>query len=241
MIGDLDDMLKRGRQLIPRGWFSDNAPVLEGVLAGFASIGQHTYELLTYVGKQTRISTATDGFLDLAAFDFFGLRVRRKPGQSDESFRALIRKEIFRERVTRKGIRDAVADLTQLEVRMFEPFNARDTGGFDTGYLGFDMAGRLGAIDLPRTCFIALLNPVGAGLPGAPGFDDGLGGIDVPPEQFGDIAKVIGPVTHQDIYDTINSTRAAGVTAWVAIGYPPEAHLDIDFQLDISELVGPPA
>ncbi len=241
MIGDTDNMLERGKALIPRGWFPDDSPVLDGLLSGFASVGAHCHALLAYVGKQTRIGTATDGFLDLAAYDFLGLRVRRKPGQSDESFRALILREIFRERVTRAGIKSAVEDLTQLQARMFEPFNARDTGGLDTGYLGFDMVGRYGAIDLPRTIFIALLNPVGAGLPGAPGFDDGLGGIDVPPEQFGDIAKVIGPVTHQDIYDTINDTRAAGVTAWVAIGYPPEAHLDGEFQLDISELVGPPA
>ena len=239
MVGSFSDMLQRQRQLIPRGWFPDESPVVEGLLAGFAMCAAQAYELLAYVGNQARLGTTTDGFLDLAAYDFFGLRIRRRPGQSDDSFRQLILKEIFRERVTRAGIKQAVEDLTGLQARMFEPFNARDCGGLDTGYLGFDMVGRFGAVDMPRQIFIATLNPVGAGIPNAPGFDNGLGGIDVAPEMLGDVRLVLGPVTQQDIYDTINATRAAGVTAWVAIGLPPEAHLDDDFTLDQSELVGP--
>lgn len=238
--GDVDDMLARQKALLPRGWFHrDSSPILDGVLSGFSSCAAYIWDLFTYVGKQTRLATMSDGFLDLAAYDFFGLRVRRLSGQSDDVFRRIIIKEIFRERVTRKGIQQAVADLSGMEVRMFEPFNPRDTGGLDTGYLGFDVVGRFGAVDLPRQVFIALLNPVGAGIPNAPGFDNGLGGLDVAPEQLGDVSQVIGPVTHQDIYDTINMTRAAGVTAWVAIGLPTEAHLDEDFILDQSELVGP--
>lgn len=239
--GDADDMLRRQKALLARGWFSDSSPVLDAVLSGFSSIAAYVYDLLTYASRQTRIGTASDGFLDLAAFDFFGLRIKRRPDQADESFRQLILKEIFRERVTRKGIQGAVADLTNLDVRMFEPFNARDCGGLDTGYLGFDTVGRYGAVDMPRQIFVALLNPIGAGIPNAPGMDDGLGGFDAPPEQFGDLSRVVGPVTQQNIYDTINATRAAGITAWVAIGLPPEARLDEDFVLDVSELVGPEA
>ncbi len=239
MIGDSEDMLRRGKALIPRGWFPDQSPTLDSVLSGFADVAAHCYDLLGFVGRQSRLASSSGAFLDLSAYDFFGLRVRRKKGQSDDSFRQTILKEIFRERVTRAGIKRAVEDLTGLEARMFEPFNARDTGGLDTGYLGFDMVGRFGAVDMPRQIFIATLNPVGAGIPRAPGFDDGLGGLDVAPEQFGDLSKVLGPVTQQDIYDTINATRAAGVTAWVAIGLPAEARLDVDFILDQSELVGP--
>jgi hypothetical protein len=239
MIGDQEDMIQRQRRLLPRGWFSDDSPVLDAVLSGFSTCAAHAYELLGYVGRQARLGTTTDGFLDLAAYDFFGLRIRRRPGQSDDSFRQTILDEIFRERVTRGGIEKAVEDLTGFDVRMFEPFNASDCGGLDTGYLGYDMRGRWGDVHMPRTILIATLNPKGAGIPNAPGYDDGLGGLDVPPEQWGDLSKVAGPVTHQDIYDAVNATRAAGVTAWVAIGLPPEAHLDEDFVLDVSELVGP--
>lgn len=239
MTSSTDDMISRQRRLLPRGWFTDDSPVLDAVLSGFSSCASHVYELLAFVGAQTRLATVSDGFLDLAAYDFFGLRVRRRSGQSDASFRQTVLDEIFRERVTRAGIKKAVEDLTGFEARMFEPFNATDCGGLDTGFLGYDMAGRWGDINMPRTILIATLNPKGAGLPGAPGFDDGLGGLDTPPEQWGDLAKVSGPVTQQDIYDTVNATRAAGVTAWVAIGLPPEAHLDDDFVLDVSQLEGP--
>lgn len=250
MIGDSDDMLARARSLIPRGWLPDASPVADALLFGFASVASHAHALLGFARNQARIATASDGFLDLIAYDFFGLRIKRRSGQTDESFRALILREIFRERVTRAGIQQAVRDLVGFEVRAFEPFNATDCGGLDTAYLGFDMLGRFGAVDMPRQIFIATLQPVGAGIPNAGGFDDGLGGLDnavggqnigFGSDELGDQSQVIGPVTDQDIYDTVNATRAAGVTAWVAIGLPPEAHLDTEFTLDQSELVGPPA
>lgn len=49
------------------------------------------------------------------------MRSLRRAGQGDEEFRATIMAEIFRDRVTRKGIQRMVADLTGFEVRMFEP------------------------------------------------------------------------------------------------------------------------
>lgn len=232
------DMLTRQKAGLPRSWFPDTSPVLDALLSGATAVFQGAYDLLLYVGQQSRLKTATGGWLDLAAYDFLGLRFRRRPGQTDDNFRAALIAEIFRERVTRRGIKKAVEDLTAVEARIFEPWNPTDCGGFDTGYLGWDMTGRWGAVDLPRQIFIALPQPVGAGIPNMGGFDGpGLGGYDTGAEEWGDLRQVVGPVTDQNIYDTINATRAAGVTAWVAIGYPPEARLDVDFILDVSELV----
>lgn len=234
------DMLTRQKAGLPRGWFPDVSPVLDALLTGATSVFQSSYDLLLYVGQQSRLSTASDGWLDLAAYDFLGLRFRRHSGQTDDSFRAALLAEIFRERVTRRGIEQAVEDLTGIEVRTFEPWNPTDCGGFDTGYLGWDMLGRWGAVDLPRQIFIALTQPLGAGIPNVGAFDGtGIGGFDTGAEEYGDLSQVVGPVTDQNIYDTINATRAAGITAWVAIGYQPEGHLDLDFLTDISEAIGP--
>ena len=45
------------------------------------------YGLTAYARLQTRIATATDGFLDLISFDFFGRRCPGKPQESDAAFR----------------------------------------------------------------------------------------------------------------------------------------------------------
>lgn len=234
-----NEMLARLRSLLPRGWFPDVSPTLDALLFASAINLSHVYNLLSYARDQGRLATASDGWLDLLAYDFLGLRVRRAISQTDNAFRALVKREILRTRVTREGIRAAVYDLTGNEVRIFEPWNTGDTGGLDTGYLGFDMIGRFGSVDMPFCFFLATLQPVGAGIPDVGGLDNGLGGFDTNPGELGDLSQVQGAVTDQDIYDTINATRAAGVTAWVAIGLPPEAHLDDDFILDVSELVGP--
>lgn len=213
-----DDMLNRQKAVIPPGWFPSDTPVLDGLLSGFAAVAKHLYDLIEYSRLQTRIGSASDGFLDLIAFDFFGQRIRRRPGQTDESMRAMILKEVLRIRGTRKGLENAIKDLTGTPVSTVELFDPRDCGGYDTGYLGYDTAGLWGSVTNPRQILLNAQQPAGAGLPGAPGLDDGLGGYDTPPEQWGDQSMVVGPVTTQDIYDTINATRAAGVTVWTKIG-----------------------
>ena len=241
MALDQTALVLRLKQLAPRGWFPEtaSAPIIDGVMTAFASVAQHFLTLTVYAQAQSRIATASDGFLDVLAFDFFGFAVQRLSGQSDISFRKVILLEILRERATRAGIQKSVADLTGFDVRMFEGFNTFDTGGYDTGYLGFDMLGRWGSLDMPFQVLIATLQPIGVGIPNVGGFDSAFvaGGYDLGAEEYGDISQVSGPVTNQKIFDCINSTRAAGITCWVAIGLPPEARLDVDFALDQSELV----
>src|SRR3954452_21398245 len=103
MIGDQQDMLARLRTALPTRWFPDEAPILNGLLCGLASAWSWLYEQLQYVKLQTRLLTASDIWLDVAAQDYFGNRVTRRAGQSDTAFRNRIRRELFRERATRQA------------------------------------------------------------------------------------------------------------------------------------------
>lgn len=235
--GDNADVLARLKSVLP-SWFPQSTPILDGVLSGFAQIGAWGYSLLQYTQAQTRIATATDGFLDLAAFDFFGLRVRRKAAQPDAVLRGVIKAEVLRERDTRRGMIKALTDLTGTPVSIFEPSYAYDTGGYNTYGLAFDETGAWGSRDLPFQMFITVVEPIGAGVPNVAGFDTGYGAWGGGYSSLIDKNAITGNVTNQDIYDTVEATRAAGVTCWVNITTPPVhgAHLDIDFVLDTSQL-----
>ncbi len=69
MKGDVADVVGRLRLALPRRWFGDTAPVLDSLLAGLASGWAGLYALLNEVRQQSRMVTATEQFLDLAAAD----------------------------------------------------------------------------------------------------------------------------------------------------------------------------
>jgi len=271
--GDSNDMVSRLTRLLPTGWWNDgsfnaaDASFITAIKGGIADGLAFGYSLLQYVKNQTRLTTSSDFFIDLAAFDFFGLRIQRKPSQTDPSLIATIQKEVLRERVTRNGIYNAIGDLTQSAVKIFEPMNPQDSGGWGVAF-AFDAAGAWGA-DLPYTMFITAVEPVGAGIPLLAGFDCYPGGWGVPQgvtsamlgisfsngysNGFGflytltgtggafalaDLSQIHGTVTNQDIYDTIESTRAAGITCWVNITTPAvlSGQIGIDFTIGVSPI-----
>ena len=254
-IGNSNDMVSRLTRLLPTGWWNDgsfnkaDASFINAIKGGLGDGLAWIYSLLQYVKNQTRLTTSSDFFLDLSAYDFFGLRIKRKPSQTDSSLIATIQKEIFRERVTRHGVEQAIEDLTQNEATIFEPMNPQDSGGWGVAF-AFDAGGAWGD-DLPYTMFITAIEPVGAGIPSLAGFDSYPGGWGVPQGvtsamlgvpfskgfsngfgflyllsgtggsfAFADLSQIQGTVTNQDIYDTIEATRAAGVTCWVNITTP---------------------
>lgn len=133
--GDQGDIADRQKSVVPPSWFSSSGdlaanPVLAAVLAMPASVGQWLYGFAAFAKLQTRLATATDGFLDLLAWDFFRGRVKRRPGQSDDAFRARVRAEILRPRATRPAIRQVLLDLTSREPKLFEPRRPADTGAY---------------------------------------------------------------------------------------------------------------
>src|SRR5262252_8343292 len=78
-VGQLADMVKRlWATLAP--WFPDlsTAPVLNSVLTAIADGFAFCYSYLQFASLQTRIATATGGWLDLVAWDFFGTRFTRR-------------------------------------------------------------------------------------------------------------------------------------------------------------------
>lgn len=212
-----DDILLRARKVLPASWFPDDSPVLDGVLMGFATVGAFLQGFIDYVKAQTRVGTASDGFLDIIAYDFFGLTVRRAAGESDDSFRRRIIMEVLRERQTKRGIGKALQDLTGSPATITEMFDPRDTGGYDCGTLAYGAAGAWGTLT-PRQFFAAVPEPIGAGIPDASGYDEGHGAYGQPVLQYGSSSQIKGHVTDGDILEKIETTRAAGVTAWVEIG-----------------------
>jgi len=155
--GDSDDMRRRLQSLVPPGWVQRTGPVYNAVLGGIGDTLAWSYSLLLFVRDQTRIKTASGWFLDLIAWDFLGTRVLRRENELDDAWRMRFVKEIFRPRVTRAAISDAITDLVGTPPQIFEPWNTDDCGAYDVGTLAY--AGSLKATTLG-------------------GYDTNLGGYD---------------------------------------------------------------
>jgi hypothetical protein len=249
MTGDAADMLARLRALLPP-WFPSQgqAPVLDGVLTGIATTLSYIYSLYAYTILQTRIATATDAWLDIIAWTYFGGRFPRNPGETDLSFRGRILAELIRPRVTRAAIQAAVAELTGYPVRVIEPFATTDTGAWKLRGSGAPISFyRADTIVRPALwsgrglrCqfFIQCVLPPIFGqlaLPayGLRGSGDGVVGAfwqargssgatssGVPFISRGDVSATRGAAA---VYALINAMRAAGVTCWVQFVPVPTA------------------
>ncbi|RFB80029.1 hypothetical protein DYH55_00300 [Methylovirgula sp. 4M-Z18] len=224
--------------LVPASWFRDSDQHASALLGGVAANEAFIYSLVQFAKAQTRLQTASDGFLDLLAFDYFGLRFQRKPGETDAAWALSIQNELTRARATRGAVIKAVRDLTGTSVRVFEPWNAADTGGFGAAWALNESASAFGSTAYPYTIFITAVEPIGAGIPNLAGLNDAQGGFGAGEFALADVSLTQGAVTNQNIYDTINATRASGITAWVNIGPPPVAggRLDMSFYLNATAL-----
>lgn len=180
-IGDQQDFIGRQRALLPYGWFpvggdggelinpatgeplinpatgeplttgDTGEPILDALLTGGANVQAFIYGLTRYAGLQTRIKKATDGWLDLIAYDFFGLRIQRAPGQGDAAFMAVIITEIFRIRNTRAAYIKVLQDLTGQTPVLYEGW--RD-GACLNQSLYLNAAGALGSRGYAYTVFV---------------------------------------------------------------------------------------
>src|SRR5690242_14267395 len=130
MTGDANDMLARIKALLPTRWFNENSPVLNAVLSGLAYGLSLIYSLVTYAQLQTRIATATDAFLDLISFDFFGSSLPRRKQEADAPFRVRIIATLLRAKGTRPGMIAALETLTGRTPIIFEPARPADTGAY---------------------------------------------------------------------------------------------------------------
>lgn len=158
MIGTTADMVRRLRMVLPARWFADDTPVLDGLLTGLGSTAAWAYGLLDGVRQQARIGTASGAFLDIAAADFLGTRVIRRAGQSDQSFRAIMLREMFRPRATRSALADSVQDATGRRPDIFEPNRPADTGAWN-GLGGYGVVGRWGSLNMPNQLLLTAFRP----------------------------------------------------------------------------------
>lgn len=218
MTGDQSDVLARIRAVLPR-WFPDVSPILNGLLNGLAWAGSFIYSLYAYTKLQTRILTATDGWLDMIAADFFGSALRRAANQTDASFRARIIINMFRERATRNGITKVLIDLTGRAPVIFEPLRPLDTGAYGvSASLGFGLAGGYGSQLLPFQCFVTAYRPAGSGIPYVAGYGSSSGGYgQASRADYAQLSQIQGAVTDADIYSAVDSVKPAATIIWTAI------------------------
>lgn len=217
-IGDQTDILKRIKGLLPFRWFPDSTPVLDALLSGPAWALANIYALIQYARLQTRIATATDGFLDLIAYDFFGNTLLRRIQEPDAPFRARILATLLREKATRKGMNDALVNLTGRTPIIFEPARPADTGGYGASNWGYGDAGGYGSLAHRAQVFITAFRPIGAGIPSVAGYGASSGGYGTPSQaEWTSLSQVIGFVTDPDIYATIDRAAAAGTEMWVRL------------------------
>ena len=222
MIGDETDMQTRLLAALPNGWFADEAPLLASLLGGLASVWAWLYSLLTYARQQTRIATATDGWLDLIARDYGGPSWARQNGETDVAFRSRITRNLQRLRATRAALTAGLLALTGRVPSVFEPAYPPDTGGLASIGLGWNTVGGWGSLMLPYQCFVIAYRPAGGGIANTGGWGGGagnlaLGGWNTGALQYGDTSLIKGEVTDAQILSTIADSMPAAAIAWTAL------------------------
>lgn len=211
MTGDNDDMLARMKAVLPPRWFADSTPVLDMLLTGLADAASRLYGLLSVARAQMRIATATNGFLDLVAGDFFGARLRRRFQEPDAAYRGRIIRALVRTRGTRAALIAAVTDLTGTAPVIFEPSRTSDTGAYAGGGFAWNKAGGWGSLALPLQSLITVTRPHGEGIATLAGY--GTGG----PRSYASLSMITGQVTDADIYATIADAVPIATIAWTRI------------------------
>ncbi|MCF7536144.1 hypothetical protein [Pseudomonas petrae] len=213
--GDQDDMFGRLKRLLPAGWFGDINPVRDALLWGYAQALSWAFTLYLYAKDQTRIKTASDGWLDLIGLDFFGNNLPRYSGQIDSSYRNRILINIFRERATRHGMDQVLYDLTGRRPLIIEPAKPDDCGCLGVT-LGLGVAGPIGSTSCPYQAFVTVYRPLGAGAGKWPGLATnwfGLGETSALIPQ----SQLFPDVSDADIVAAIEAAKAFGTTIWYRI------------------------
>lgn len=216
--GDQDDILTRLKALLPPTWFGDDHPFVTAILTACAQALAWCYSLYVYAQLQTRISTATDGWLDLIAYDYFGNNYGRTAGQSDDVFRNAIKINLFRERGTRHAIEKILEDLTGRTPIIFEPQRPLDTGAYGGPMCGYGLVGGYGSLLIPYQAFVTAYRPTGAGIPFIAGYTSTPSGYSIASRgEYASQSMITGSVTDAQIYAAVASVKMEGTIAWVKI------------------------
>lgn len=224
-VGDQNDIAQRLSAYLPTRWFGTVfdtllLPFINAILQGIAVCLSFLYSLYAYAKLQTRLATATDGWLDLISADFFGNKLPRMSGELDGSYRGRIRAQLVQEKATRSAISQAVYALTGYEPQIFEPWRPADTGAYNSGQsLAYGMAGGYGSLKLPAQYFITAYRPhAAAGVSNVMGYGVPVGGYNAPSQiAYISMNDWNASVSDGAIYNAIAQATAAGVIAWTSI------------------------
>lgn len=216
--GDQSDFSARIKALLPVHWFGDTNPLVTALVQGYAWAASFVYSVYAYAKLQTRIKTATDGWLDMIAADFFGTSVLRATNQSDASFLGRIIINMFRERATRNSIKQVLIDLTGRAPKIFEPLRPLDTGLYGGPYLGYGLAGGYGSQLIPYQAFVDAYRPTSSGIPNVAGYGVSSAGYGVGSQaEYASLSMIQGAVTDADIYAAVDSVKPVGTIIWTRI------------------------
>lgn len=208
---------QRLKQLIPAAWFGSTTPILDAVLTGIGSVLDGFLALTAYITLQMRIRTATDGFLDLMAGDYFGETLTRNANETDASFRARILSSLFAPTVTRAAILRQLYILTGRMATIFEPGCPADTGGYGVA-CGYGVGGGYGSLAMPAQFFVYPKRPASSGIPYVGGYGSSVGAYSTPSQaEYANPSMATQNVSDAAIYALIARIKAAGCTAWVQI------------------------
>jgi len=216
--GDIDDIAKRINSVMPH-WFANAAnPIYDAVRYGIASGFAFIYSLYSYAVLQTRIKTATDGWLDMIAADFFGSAIFRGTYQTDTSFRNKILVNLFQAKATRAAISSVLFNLTGRYPKFVEPGQPADTGAYAAPNSGYGVAGAYGSVLMPFQGFIQAYRPLSTGIPSIAGYGSPSAGYGVASQgDYATMSQILNQVADADIYAAIETVRPAGTIAWVKI------------------------
>ena len=210
-IGSQADLFNRLKALIPRSWFG-LSPNFDATLQGPAWALSSNYAEITYAALQTRIKTASDGYLDLISCDFFGATLLRNVLESDNAFRARILANLFVKGPTRRDMSSVLTLITGIAPTIFEPGNPSDSGGWHSNGLFWDAKGGWGD-PLPFQSFVTAYRPVG-GLVSLGEWDAWRFNLDASAWWSDEQPNAI---TDAAIIAAVEATRALGTTVWLRI------------------------
>lgn len=215
--GSQSDIYNRLIRSLPP-WFGDSPPILDALLQGIAHGLSFVYSIYVYAKAQSRIKTATDGWLDMIAADFFGSAIRRSANQSDASFRGTILINLFRERATRNGMIKVLQDLTGRTPKIIEPRRPSDTGVYGGPLIGYGVAGAYGSMLMPYQAFVIAYRPLGTGIPSVAGYGISTGAYSTASQaEWASLSMIQQGVADSDIYAAIEATRPVATTVWTKI------------------------
>jgi hypothetical protein len=226
MTGDLADFVSRLRAVLPRRWFAEQSPNLDAVLTSVATPWVWLYALIGYTVTQTRLTTATEEWLDLISNDYFGDKLDRRPDEGDTGYRGRIQAALLREAATRAAVSAGLESLIGTPPSIFEPANCMDAGsygGLEAGAnipgtgTAYGLAGGWGSLLLPLQFFVTAARPATPGLGMLAGYGTPNGSYGGGAIGYVDLSLLPGHVSDADIQQTLCSLLPVNAVAWLRI------------------------